>query len=219
MKKISEFLLDFLFPASKKAARIEKMTASDFRKEIGVGDAMGARGDKDIHPLFEYRHPLVREAIWQIKYKGNRKITKLLSEILYEEIVAEIEDRALFENFKNPLLIPVPTSKKRLQKRGFNQMELLGGELKSLDENRTFEFSPGILIKIKDTLPQTLLKDRRLRLGNLVGCFAVTDAQKIKNRNIILIDDVLTTGATLAEAKRALINAGARRVIAFTLAH
>jgi predicted amidophosphoribosyltransferase len=78
-----------------------------------------------------------------------------------------------------------------------------------------------ILIKPKDTLHQAHIKDRSARLRNMVGTFAVRNETKnlIKGKNIILIDDILTTGATLGEARKVLRQAGARKVVAFTVAH
>ena len=161
----------------------------------------------------------MKEAIWQLKYRRNRKIARLLATVLYEEIVSVLEDRELFFNFTKPIVIPLPISKKRRKKRGYNQIEFLLSEFKVLDTENVFEFLNSILIKSKETLPQTLMKDRRLRLLNLRGCFEVVGASALKNRNIILIDDVVTTGSTLLEAKRTLLLRGAKKVICFTLAH
>ena len=80
-----------------------------------------------------------------------------------------------------------------------------------------------ILIKPKETEHQARIRDRRIRLKNMVGSFAIKNIQQnetlLKNKNIILIDDITTTGATLSEAKKVLRHAGARKVIAFTVAH
>jgi len=219
LKKLKELAFDLLFPSPSHIQTLEKMTASEFRKEAVSSYAENPLSDRNIHSLFPYRSPLVKEVIWQIKYKGNLKVATLLSSLLHEEIIAELENEDLFYDFKNPLLIPIPISKKRLKKRGYNQMELIGKELQSIDQGRSFEFSPSLLCKIKDTLPQTMMKDRRLRLNNLFGCFEIKNPEKILGRNIILIDDVFTTGSTISEAKNTLMRAGAKKVIAFTLAH
>ncbi|KKP65076.1 MAG: Phosphoribosyltransferase, partial [Candidatus Nomurabacteria bacterium GW2011_GWF2_35_12] len=71
----------------------------------------------------------------------------------------------------------------------------------------------------KETEHQVNIKDRRDRLKNLSDSFSVKNPEIIKDKNIILIDDVLTTGATLTEAKKILKSFGAKKVIAFTVAH
>ena len=76
-----------------------------------------------------------------------------------------------------------------------------------------------ILIKIKETEHQANIKERKDRLKNLSGSFSVKNAEMIKSRNIILIDDVITTGATLSEARKTLKQFGAKKIIAFTVAH
>ncbi|KKS56700.1 MAG: Competence protein F, partial [Candidatus Nomurabacteria bacterium GW2011_GWF1_42_40] len=76
-----------------------------------------------------------------------------------------------------------------------------------------------ILIKPKDTKHQAHIENRSERLKNIIGSFTVKNSEIIKGRNIILIDDILTTGATLSEARKVLKRAGARKVIAFTVAH
>jgi predicted amidophosphoribosyltransferase len=85
------------------------------------------------------------------------------------------------------------------------------GEVLVLEKN--------VLVKIEDTEHQARIKDRNVRLKNLAGTFAVKNPELIAKKNIILIDDVTTTGATLNEARRTLKKSGARKVIAFTVAH
>ena len=76
-----------------------------------------------------------------------------------------------------------------------------------------------ILVKTRNTEHQARIGERSARLKNLVGSFAVKNPELVAHRNIILIDDVTTTGATLAEARKVLRAAQARKVIAFTIAH
>ena len=154
--------------------------------------------------------------------------------ILHDELLAFLEEYAPLTNFTEPLLIPIPLSKKRESERGFNQCELLVHEIMRLDASqgptldrekgrtlnesgRNFTLSHA-LTKILDTLSQTKTDSRAGRLKNLAGCFAA-DGSVVRGRNIILIDDVATTGATIEEARRTLKKAGAKRVIAFTVAH
>ena len=172
-----------------------------------------------ISPLFDYRHPPIKKAIWFLKYNGKRSLAKIFAEILYEQILEELADLTQFENFRDPILIPIPLTPKRQRERGFNQASLICKELVKLDNNIHFKFEKNILIKPKDTEHQAKIENRNKRLKNIIGSFSIKNEEKIKNRNIILIDDVTTTGATLNEARKTLLKANARRIIAFTIAH
>ncbi|MES2023125.1 MAG: ComF family protein [Patescibacteria group bacterium] len=177
-----------------------------------------------IFPLFDYRHPPVKKAVWLLKYKGKRGLAKIFAKVLYGRILEELADLEIFENFREPILIPIPLSTKRKNERGFNQAELICKNLINFEENnkinKNFTLETNILIKIKNNNEhQARITDRSKRLKNIIGSFAVQNLEKIKNRNIILIDDVTTTGATLNEAKKMLKQAGAKKVIAFTVAH
>jgi competence protein ComFC len=172
-----------------------------------------------IFPLFDYRHPPIKRAIWMLKYKNKRKLAKIFAEIMYAYILEELSDLILFENFKNPLLIPIPLSKKRFRERGFNQATLICKELIKIDKNQHFVLEEKNLIKNKETKHQAKIENRKERLKNLIGTFEIKKPANLKNRNIILIDDVTTTGATLNEAKKILKQNGAKKIIAFTVAH
>ncbi len=173
-----------------------------------------------IFPLFDYRHPPIKKSIWLLKYKGKKKLANIFAEILYDKIIEELADLSIFRNFTEPILIPIPLSKKRYQERGYNQTEIICEKLIELDiKNNNFKLEKNILIKIKETEHQAHIKERNIRLKNLSDSFFVKNPELIKNRNIILIDDVTTTGATLTEAKKILKQSGARKIVAFTIAH
>ena len=183
-----------------------------------------------IFPLYDYRHPGIKKSLWLLKYKGKKRLANVFAEIIYEKILEELSELSIMENFTEPVLIPIPLSPKRRRERGFNQAELICRELVkinnlrySVDLNQEKKFNlkleSGVLIKPKETEHQARIKDRRQRLKNIIGSFAVKNGELIKNRNIILIDDILTTGATLSEARKVLKQAGARKIIAFTVAH
>jgi ComF family protein len=177
---------------------------------------------KWIFPLFDYRHPPIKKAIWFLKYKGKRNVATIFAENIYSRIIEEMSDLSPLENFRQPILIPIPLSPKRKRERGFNQTELICNKLENLDKNnliKTFKLEKNILIKPKDTKHQAQIEDRSKRLKNIIGSFVVKNSEKIKGKNIILIDDVTTTGATLNEAKKVLKQAGAKKIIAFVVAH
>ncbi|OGI66239.1 hypothetical protein A3A95_02120 [Candidatus Nomurabacteria bacterium RIFCSPLOWO2_01_FULL_39_18] len=177
-----------------------------------------------IFPIFDYRYPPMKRAVWLLKYKGKKTIASVFAEVLYGRILEELSELSIMENFREPVLIPVPLSSKRYRERGFNQAELICRELIKINDLRhglDLKLENNILIKIKDTEHQVKIENRKERMTNVVGSFSVRDESinQIKGRNIILLDDVATTGATLNEAKKILKHAGARKVIAFTIAH
>ena len=175
-----------------------------------------------IYPIYDYRAPTIKKSIAFLKYKGRRKIVDVFASVLYGRMLEELADLSVMENFTNPILSPVPLSPKRYKERAFNQSEILSRKIKDLDKDNNFIFIENILVKPKDTKHQAEIKDRSARLLNLAGSFSINskyDPEFIKGKNIILIDDVTTTGATLLEARKVLKAAGARKVIAFTIAH
>lgn len=117
------------------------------------------------------------------------------------------------------ILIPVPLHKRKMRARGFNQSELLAD---FLGEN----LAPGITLPVlKDTLKrkrgalsQMKIKNYKERQKNIQGVFAVSQKTGLKNKNILLVDDVATTGATLLECARVLKAAGVRKVSAIVIA-
>ncbi len=175
-----------------------------------------------IYPLFDYRHPPIKKAISLLKYKRKKRIAELFGEVLYDRILEELAELSQMENVKEAILIPIPLSKKRFHERGYNQTELICKKLietNNLRHSINIKLENKILIKIKDEKHQAHLHGRKERLENIIGSFIIKNPEIIKNKNIILIDDVTTTGATLEEAKKTLKKAGARKVIAFTIAH
>lgn len=208
------FLLDLLLPQKPLVRELLAMNAQEFAERAGRCE--GPVG-KEIISIFDYRDPLVKESIWMLKYRGNKKIAALLAAILYDELLAFFAEYSPLTNFTNQLIAPIPLSKKRERERGFNQCELMTNELYKLDKNINFTVTKTALVKIKDTPSQTKTDSRAEREKNLKGCFLAS--REAAGRNIILVDDVATTGATIEEARRALRSAGARKVVAFTIAH
>jgi competence protein ComFC len=186
-----------------------------------------------IFPLYNYHHPVIKKSLWLLKYKGKKRLAKIFAEVIYDKILEELSELSVMENFTNVILIPIPLSPKRYRERGYNQAELICEEIIKINHltpspspykgegNPILTLEKNILIKPKETEHQARIKDRRTRLKNIIGSFIIKDPEKnkIKNRNVILIDDIITTGATLTEAKKVLKNSGARKVIAFTVAH
>ena len=182
--------------------------------------------EKWIFPIFDYRHPVVKKAVWLLKYKGHRSLAKIFAESIWSRMQEEIYELEAFENFKNPILVPIPLSRKRFRERGFNQAEKICEELVKLARSNLrhgvdakLEMEKNVLAKPKNTEHQARIENRKERMQNVVDSFAIGNEERVSGQNIILIDDVTTTGATLKEAKKVLREAGAKKIIAFTFAH
>lgn len=214
--RLFSLILDFLFPRLEPIISLENMSASEIVRRIPKAREID---DIESKALFDYRNELARQAIWEIKYRKNGKLAAVFSELFYEFMLDELADKALFSDFKNPILVPIPSSKNRLKERGYNQCELIVKELARIDGGKNFTLSNNILEKVKDSPSQTSVKNRAKRLENLKGCFKAVNPDKIIGANIILIDDVITTGATMSEAKKMLTDAGAKNVMCFALTH
>ena len=175
--------------------------------------------DKDIISVFDYRDTIMRTTIWRLKYRRDRTIAGNLGRMLYEYLIDDLSERETLTNFTEPILLPIPSARKRIRSRGFNQAELLAREIKRLDKENTFMLVTDAVAKVRNTIPQARIRNRDERLKNLRGAFAVVRPEKIRGRNIILIDDVTTTGATISEVKKVLKKSGAKKVIGLTVAH
>lgn len=213
--EIIDSILDLILPKDIAVAEIEDISESDLLNDIP--QAAEIKNDK-YKALFQYKNKISKKAIWAIKYNKNKKITKKFSNLLYEFILENISDEMAFSTFANPLLIPIPMHEKNLRERGYNQSELIAKEIYIIDEGKNFGFSSIGLVKIRETPHQSKLKNKTERLKNLTGCF-LADKEIVTGRNIILIDDVITTCTTMNEASRALKEAGAKKVMGFSIAH
>lgn len=155
-----------------------------------------------------YRGVMV-EMIHLFKYKGYDFLGKKLSGILIDFI----------REFRIPLnlidfIIPIPLYSKKLREREFNQSEILA---KEISKEFNLKLSLGNLIRTKDTKPQVLLSEDK-RFENLKDVFFVKEKIELRDKNILLIDDVSTTGATLSEASCTLKESGVKNIFCLTLA-
>ena len=208
-------ILDVVFPHPPHLRYIEHMSPETFLVQAHkpLEDPL-----PPIQSLFAYRDPLVEQALWHLKYRGSKNVAALFAHILYDVLLEELADKHLFSHFIQPILIPIPLSKERLKERGWNQTEMIARELERLDRSKNFVVQTTILYKKRHTASQTKL-NRDARIKNLKGCFVIPKPELVFQKNIILIDDVTTTGSTLFEAIEVLKAHGAKEVIAFTIAH
>jgi competence protein ComFC len=113
------------------------------------------------------------------------------------------------------MLVPVPLHWQRRNERGFNQTEEIA---RCLAARLSLALRKDILIRSRRTRPQTGTATITQRKENVLGCFSAVKPAEVCRKNIILLDDVTTSGATLGDAARALKAAGARKIIGLTAA-
>lgn len=157
---------------------------------------------------------ILRNAIWQLKYKKRTELAPLLG-ILMANKWTEREKNYEPSQF---VIVPIPLHPVKMIARGFNQTELIA---QSFSQKTHIALATDILHKTKETEAQATTANKADRFRNLRDVFA-TDASALKKYNgktIILIDDVATTGATLIHASSALARAGARHIIGLVAAH
>ena len=153
---------------------------------------------------------VIREVIHKYKYQGKYYLSSVLEKLLIEFIYQQKISMELFD-----LVIPIPLHKIKLREREFNQSELLA---RRIAQEFSLSVSADNLWRKHNRLPQIeLMPDQRWK--NVKDCFALRYPQQVKDKNILLIDDVLTTGATCSEAAALLKNAGAVSVFVLTVAN
>lgn len=155
-----------------------------------------------------------KRLIYQFKYKPYlHSLSSFLVDLLYESLIQNEEFNKVVGL---PLVfVPIPLSKAKYRKRGYNQAEILA---KRLAKKFGFETVDG-LIRVKETRSQVGL-NKKERRENIADAFSLKKQYKesIKRKNVILVDDVLTTGATMSEAGSVLKRNGAAKVWAIAFA-
>ena len=152
--------------------------------------------------------------VYALKYRGLQDLATPLADRMCDVLALRQTTRALFGT--NPLIIPVPLHPTRLRQRSYNQADLLARRIASV---AAMPMDATSLARTRATDQQVKQADRGARRDNMKGAFAVIDTATVTGRDIVLIDDVSTTGATLDDCARALKASGARTVSAIVLAH
>ena len=157
--------------------------------------------------MFKY-DGLIRNLI--LKYKFNEKPYLYKSFIKFFEIYQK--EYVQFDFYD--IIVPVPISKKRLKTRGYNQSYLIAKEISKI---LNIKLENDILAKQKDNIAQSTL-NKSEREENVKCVYKLVNENKVKNKKILLIDDIYTTGSTVNECSKILTNAGAKKIDIFTIA-
>jgi len=212
---LKSFVLYFFFPHLCIGCGKEKeLLCQKCLKEI---NRPSLPKNKNVFTVADYNDPIVKKAIWLLKYNKVKSIAERLAELAFQRI-----DILKETNKRDFIMIPIPLSCKRLRQRGFNQSYLLAkflsDRLNQANSEMSFTVIDNVLYKKIHTANQVSIKNKKERFKNVIGTFAVKNPEMIFKENIILIDDVSTTGATLKEASKTLRASGSGKIFAIVLA-
>jgi competence protein ComFC len=151
--------------------------------------------DLKVRYALEYR-PAVSRLIRDLKYGDRPGLSEVLAPFIAFALHAEV--------FTGPVLIPVPLHAAKRRERGYNQSEILA---RAAGRMTGIETVSGALVRLRNTASQTSLGAEK-RPANVRNAFAVRNDPSVRGKHVILIDDVVTTGATLSECARVLLGSG-----------
>lgn len=157
----------------------------------------------------DYGSPAVKNLIHALKFSGVKRAAAPLAEL----IARYMKDIGFTPAAQ--IVVPVPLGKNRLRERGYNQAAEIA---RHVAKHFQLALEEALLIRTKNTKPQTELKSSRERAENVQDCFAAPQPEKVRGRRILLVDDVTTSGATFFAAAKALKAAGARSILALAAA-
>ena len=212
--KVVDWLLDLIYPPRCAFCRRllsgrEKGVCRFCRPKLPYVPADGQvqhfrNVDKCLSPL--YYHGTVRDSLHRYKFGGATA---------YADIYSEFIVKCIDENqISCDSITWVPLSRRRLRKRGYDQAELLA----ELIAKHLGQRPVRLLKKLRDTPPQSQTGSPEKRRANIAGAYACLRPALVRGKRILLVDDIVTTGATLSEAAKVLKKAGAKEVICATLA-
>ncbi len=243
MHDLYETIIEALFPLSPAETELFSMSPEQALNKLPKAPEYGHSTVplQNTYSIFAYKDERVSKLIWNIKYKKSEKAIKIGGYALFHEL---LENQAFAETMANigegrTFVIPIPITDQRRRERGYNQCELLLDEIERLSKlsisadhhspTSSLTFNKEILIKTRNAKRQTL-KNREERLDSAKDIFAIDNkalnrlssdktSLNVKDYPVIIIDDVITTGSTMKEARDTLKEAGFKKVFGLSLAH
>ncbi len=210
MKMLYHWMLELLFPRKCiLCGKLLEPRETDLCTHCRVQAPIHPQGRKHVEfcdqiLLVWYYQNLVRSSLQRYKFSGKRCYASAYGRLLAMELMDAAFD----------ILTWVPVSSKRRRKRGYDQVELLA---KAVSKELGIP-AQRLLDKCRDNPPQSTLKEPAARRANVLGVYEIHPGTEIEGKRICLLDDIITTGATLSECARVLKTAGAAEVIGAAVA-
>lgn len=200
---------DFVLPRHPHVKIAERVSENDLVLRIHPQELAHA---KWITAFLPYHDPEVRAVIKSIKYYADRESAIKVARALSAHVSEILSEKNSFAGWENIVIIPIPASKERYRERGYTQTELIA---------RALSNEIGIPIDTaslsREDRPSQARIQKSERRNNMSTAFTSSDG--VRGKCVVLIDDVVESGATLTDARRALLAAGAKDVVAFVVAH
>lgn len=210
---IKEWILDLLFPRYCLGCKKEGVSFCEFcQEEMEIIWLDGSRDERGIGRLISmglYRDKLWQNLIQNFKYGYDEELCESIRYLTkrFLEKYPEVKE------YNYDFVVAVPLFPRRQLERSFNQAESFA---KIISQNTGWAINSD-LVRIKNTLPQAQLDDSE-RKENVRSAFKVKNIETFKNKKVLLVDDVFTTGATLREAAKSISSAGASEISAWVMA-
>jgi ComF family protein len=229
-------ILDFLFPNYTCLACKSELNAPQNRyicdkcaQDLPVNTEPITFKDTEVtqyfnkaYATFQYADPIVG-LILRLKYNAESHVATALAQYMATTLLKQGKGQhSIKQSIRKDemVLVPVPLCKKRERTRGYNQAELIAKHVsKNVAGAHTLHLPvvTNALMRIRRTSPQKEMNIRE-RAGNLKDAFAIKNAFAVRDKKVILVDDVFTSGSTVNECARVLVNAGAKEVNVLTIA-
>lgn len=202
--------LDTLLPRHRTAVRARAVSTEVLAELMRPSTMQSAHW---IHVLWPYRDERVRAVIKAIKYYGESELAGRVGALAADYLLELVGEKRSMGGWDTPVVVPIPSSTRRLRERGYNQAARIAEAV--MQHMDGADYNPALL-KREERESQVHVA-RTKRKDNIAGAFITNPAAA--GAFVILIDDVVESGATLQDARRALLAAGAQDVIALVMAH
>lgn len=202
-------LLNALLPRHPRAERARRISFQAIARSVAPTTLAKAGW---IHALLPYRNEDVRALIQAVKYYGERELAERVAPYAADYLLDLLAEKKAFAGWERVVVVPVAASRKRARERGYNQAALFARAIAT-----ELDLPCDEALLTREDRPSQVHTARARRAANVLGSFTASPAAS--GAAVILIDDVAESGATLTDARRALLEAGARDVIALAIAH
>lgn len=223
-----DFILNLIFPnvcgmcnkISKKSICddcLNQIVIYKDNKKINKFKDLKIKLNSDIYfdeQMYFYKYQgEIRDKLIQYKFGDKPYLYKMFSEMIYNKNLIEF-----CRNYN--VIIPVPIDMKRMKQRGYNQTELIAKEIqnKLKSESIELEFVNNVLYKTKNRKPQSTMETKQDRIENIRDVYDICNSEKIKNKNVIILDDIFTTGSTVNECAMVIKQCGTNKIGIITIA-